>query len=280
MRHQEFNWKAFDGTDLFAQVWEPSVVAPRAVICLVHGLGEHSGRYAHVAEAFEKEGYIRFGFDHRGHGRSGGARGHVSSIDDFLKDIDLLLEQAQTRYPDLPVVLYGHSLGGILVLHYGLKRKPAVKGVIATSPGLHTSLEEQPVKIFMAKLLGSLMPNTALPSGLDAAGISREAAVVQKYKQDPLVHDKITLGFGKVMLAVTTWTLEHAGEFSLPLLLLHGKSDAIAYPSSSTEFAAALGQNCTMVLWEGGYHELHNDLEKTEVFKTMTMWVNARLRGA
>ena len=91
MKHQEFNWKAFDGTDLFAQVWEPSVVSPRAVICLVHGLGEHSGRYAHVAEAFEKEGYILFGFDHRGHGRSGGARGHVSSVEDFLRDIDLLL---------------------------------------------------------------------------------------------------------------------------------------------------------------------------------------------
>ena len=278
MKHQEFNWKAFDGTDLFAQVWEPSVVSPRAVICLVHGLGEHSGRYAHVAEAFEKEGYILFGFDHRGHGRSGGARGHVSSVEDFLRDIDLLLEQARTQYPGLPIVMYGHSLGGILVLHYGLKRKPALKGVIATSPGLHTSLEEQPVKIFMAKLLGSLVPNTALPSGLDAEGISRDAVVVQKYKQDPLVHDKITLGFGKVMLGVTKWTLEHAGEFSLPLLLLHGKSDKIAYPSSSTEFAAALKENCTLALWDGAYHELHNEPEKAEVFKTMTMWVDARLR--
>ncbi len=278
MKHQEFRWKAFDGTDLYAQVWEPPVVSPRAVICLVHGLGEHSERYAHVAEAFGKEGYILFGFDHRGHGRSGGIRGHISSIEDFLRDIDLLLEQARTRYPGLPVLLYGHSLGGILVLHYGLKRKPDLKGVIATSPGLHTSLEKQPVKIFMAKLLGSLLPNSTLPSGLDSAGISRDAAVVEKYNQDPLVHDKISLGFGKVMLGVTKWTLDHAAEFPLPLLLLHGKSDNIAYPSSSTEFAGALKDHCTLVLWEGGYHELHNDLEKAEVFKTMTMWVDARLR--
>jgi len=278
MKHQELGWKSRDGIDLFAQVWEPPVVSPRAVVCLVHGLGEHSSRYAHVAEAFGKEGFILLGFDQRGHGRSGGARGHVSSIDDFMNDIDLLLEQAKNRYPGLPVILYGHSLGGILVLHHGLTRKPNVKGVIATSSGLHTALEKQPVKIFMAKLLGSLMPATALASGLDTKGLSRDESVRQAYLNDPLVHDKISLGFGKIMLGVTKWTLENAGNFSLPLLLLHGKNDEIAYPSSSTEFAAALKDRCTLVLWDGAYHELHNELEKLEVFKTITMWMNARLR--
>ncbi len=278
LNHQEFIWKAFDGIDIFAQVWEPKVVSPRAVICLVHGLGEHSNRYAHVAEAFEKEGYILLGFDHRGHGRSGGARGHISSIEDFMKDIDLLLEKARASYPGLPILLYGQSLGGILVLHYSLKRRPVLKGVIASSPGLHTSLGEQTAKIFFVNLLGSFLPNTAIPSGLNTAGISRDASIVQKYIQDPLVHDKITLGFGKAMLGVTTWTLAHAGEFPLPLLLLHGKNDTIAYPSSSIEFASALKENCTLVLWDGAYHELHNEPEKAEVFKTMVMWVDARLR--
>lgn len=278
MSHQEMTWKAFDGVELFAQAWEPTVVSRRAVLCLVHGLGEHSGRYAHVAEAFGKEGYILLGFDHRGHGRSGGARGHVSSSEDFMKDIDLLLEQARIRYPGLPILLYGQSLGGILVLHYGLKRRPALKGVIAASPGLHTSLEEQTVKIFTVNLLGSLLPGTTLPSGLNPAEISRDTGVVEKYIHDPLVHDKITLGLGKIMLGMNKWTLTHAGEFPLPLLLLHGKSDKIAYPSGSTEFAAALKQNCTLALWDGAYHELHNEPEKAEVFKTMTMWIDARLR--
>jgi acylglycerol lipase len=278
MKHQELGWKSRDGIDLFAQVWEPPVVSPRAVVCLVHGLGEHSSRYAHVAEAFGKEGFILFGFDQRGHGRSGGARGHISSIDDFMNDIDLLLEQAKNRYPDLPVILYGHSLGGILVLYHGLTRKPNLKGVIATSSGLHTALEKQPVKIFMAKLLGSLMPTTTLASGLDTKCLSRDSSVVQTYLSDPLVHDKVSLGFGKIMLGVTKWMLANAGDFSLPLLLLHGKSDEIAYPSSSTEFAAALKDRCTLVLWDGAYHELHNEPEKLEVFKTITMWMNARLR--
>ncbi len=277
MKHLEMNWKARDGLDIFAQSWEPTVLQPKAVVCLVHGLGEHSSRYEHVAEAFGKQGFILFGADLRGHGRSGGARGHISSIEDFMQDIDELLGQASVRYPGLPIILYGHSLGGIQVLHYGLTRKPNVKGVIATSSGLHTALEKQYLKVIMAKILGSLMPNTAIASGLDPKAISRDDTVVQAYIKDPLVHDKISFGFGKAMLGATSWTLAHAAEFPLPLLLMHGKADMIAFPSSSTEFAAPLKEKCTLVLWDGAYHELHNEPEKNEVFKTMTLWMDARL---
>lgn len=277
MKHQELSWKSRDGLDIFAQVWEPDIIQPKAVVCLVHGLGEHSSRYAHVAEAFGKEGFILLTFDLRGHGRSGGARGHINSIEEFMQDIDMLFEQARSRFPGMPLFLYGHSLGGIQVLHYGLLRKPHIKGVIATSSGLRTALEQQPFKVFMAKVLGTLMPNTAIASGLDANGISRDENVVKTYRADPLVHDKITLGFGKAMLGVTKWTLEHAGEFSLPLLLLHGKADTIAFPEGTIEFAAPLKEKCTLVLWDGGYHELHNEPEKAEVFKTMTLWMDARL---
>lgn len=278
MKHYEMNWKAYDNLDIFAQAWEPIMPQPKAVICLVHGLGEHTSRYAHVAEAFGREGYVLFGADLRGHGRSGGARGHISSIEDFMKDIDFSLEQARAHYPGLPIILYGHSLGGIQVLYYGLTHKPNVKGVIAASSGLRTALEQQKVKIMMAKVLGSLMPNTSMASGLDAKSISHDEKVVQAYINDPLVHDKISLGFGKIMIGVTSWTLAHAGEFSLPLLLTHGKADMIAFPASSTEFAASLKGNCALVLWDDAYHELHNEPEKEEVFKSMTLWMDARLR--
>lgn len=277
MKHYEMTWKAHDNLDIFAQAWEPVTAQPKAVACLVHGLGEHTSRYAHVAEAFGRQGIVLFGADLRGHGRSGGARGHISSIDDFMKDIDVSLVQARQRYPDLPIILYGHSLGGIQVLYYGLTRKPNIKGVIATSSGLHTALEKQHLKIMMAKVLGALMPNTPIASGLDSASISRDEKVVQAYNNDPLVHDKITLGFGRIMTGITGWVLAHAGEFSLPLLLLHGKADVLAFPSSSTEVAAALKENCTLVLWDDAYHELHNEPEKEEVFKTMTQWMDARL---
>ena len=278
MNHFETNWKACDGLDIFAQGWEPTIVQPKAVVCLVHGLGEHTSRYAHVAEAFGKEGYVLFGADLRGHGRSGGARGHISSIEDFMQDIDEFLVQARVRYPGLPIILYGHSLGGILVLHYGLLRKPIVKGVIAASSGLHNALERQKIKVMMAKALGSLIPNTSIAGGLDPKSLSRDEKVVQAYINDPLVHDRVSFGFGKIMLGVTAWTLAHAREFSLPLLLLHGKADMIDFPSSSIEFAAPLKEKCTLVLWDDAYHELHNEPEKNEVFKTMTIWMDARLR--
>lgn len=278
MNHFEISWKAKDGLDIFAQTWEPTVIQPKAVVCLVHGLGDHSSRYAHVGESFTKDGFILFGSDLRGHGRSGGPRGHISSIEDFMQDIDLLLVQARTRYPGLPIILYGHSIGGVQVLHYGLLRKPNIKGIIATSPALHTSVELQKIKVMMAKVLGSLMPNTAIATGLNPKDISRDEKVVQAYINDPLVHDKISLGFGKIMIGVTSWTLAHAGEFSLPLLLLHGKADNIAFPSSSTEFAASLKEKCTLMLWDDGFHELQNEPEKEEVFKTMKLWMNARLQ--
>ncbi|MBL8049668.1 MAG: lysophospholipase [Anaerolineales bacterium] len=278
MKHHETSWKSKDGLDIFAQAWEPDVVQPKAVACLVHGLGEHSGRYAHVAEAFSKEGIILFSADLHGHGKSGGARGHINSIEDFMGDIDLLFEQARSRYTGLPLFLYGHSLGGILVLHYTLLRKPNIKGVIATSSGLHTALENQPVKVLFAKVLGAIAPTTAIASGLDVNGISHDKKVIEAYNNDPLVHDKVTLGFGKIMLGVTKWTLDNAKNFPLPLLLLHGKKDPIAFVSSSIEFAEQLKEKSTLVLWDEGLHELHNEPEKAEVFKTMTLWMDARLR--
>jgi alpha-beta hydrolase superfamily lysophospholipase len=279
MNHFETGWKAHDQLELFAQGWEPDERAPKAVVCFTHGLGEHTSRYAHVAEAFCKAGYVLLAADLRGHGRSGGARGHINSIEDYLLDFDILIDEARRRYSGLPLILYGHSLGGIIVLHYALKRKPNAKGVIATSSGLRTALENQPAKVMVAKVLGSLMPGLTLPSGLDPKTISRDEKVVQAYIDDHLVHYKVTLGFGKTMLGVTKWTLEHAAEFTLPLLLLHGRADLLAFPSGSIEFAAPLKENCTLILWDGAFHELHNEPEQAEVFKTMTIWMDARLRA-
>jgi acylglycerol lipase len=116
-----------------------------------------------------------------------------------------------------------------------------------------------------------------IPSGLKPADLSRDQAVVQAYINDPLVHDSTSLGFGRSMLEANRWVLDHAAEFSLPLLLIHGKEDKIAFPSSSIEFAAHLKENCTLMLWDGLYHEVHNEPEKAEVLDAMTIWMDARL---
>jgi acylglycerol lipase len=277
MKHFETNWQSMDGLNIFAQGWEPVEQSPKAVVCLVHGIGEHTHRYAHVAEAFTKSGYVLFGADLRGHGKSEGPRGHFPSIQAVVRDIDMLLDQARSRYPGVPLILYGHSLGGILVLYYGLKQKPDIKGIIATSSGLRTALEKQPVKILAAKLLGSIIPGVSLPTGLDVNSISQDKEVVAAYTADPLVHDRMSLGFGKIMLGVIGWTFTHAKEFSLPLLLMHGKSDTIAYASGSEEIASLVKEKSKLVMWENGWHELHNEPFKEEVFKTMIAWMDGLL---
>src|SRR5512146_284065 len=173
MKTFESTWTDKQGLKFYAKGWEPDK-APKAVVALVHGHGEHIGRFAHVGEAFSNAGYALMGFDLRGHGRSGGPRGHTPSIEAYMQDIDLLLEHVHARYPGLPTFLYGHSLGGILVLNYGLRRKPKLNGVIATSSGLHTALEQQPAKIMMARVLGGVAPTVLIPSGLATSGLSHD----------------------------------------------------------------------------------------------------------
>ena len=198
--HTELSWKARDGITLYAQEWKPEgepAAQPAAVVCLVHGIGEHSARYAHVADAFTRAGYALISFDLRGHGRSEGPRGHTPSFEMFMADIDLLLDEARRRYPGIPRFLYGHSLGGLLVLNYALRRKPDLQGVIATSPGLRTSITEQKTKILLSNVLGSTLPTLSLSTGLDATQISRDPDVVTAYLADPLVHDQATTGYSQ-----------------------------------------------------------------------------------
>lgn len=277
MNKRDWKWTSHDGLEMFAQSWEPDE-NPKAVICLVHGLGEHSGRYAHVGKAFTEAGFALAGFDLRGHGKSGGPRGHSPSFDAFMDDIDGFVKQVESRFNGLPRFLYGHSLGGILVLNYVLRRKPDFVGVISTGAGLRTSLEEQAGKVMMARVLGTLMPSAAIPTGLIPKDISRNKEVVDAYISDPLVHDKMTLGFGKTMLSVLPWTFEHAHEFSLPLLVMHGAGDKLGYPRGSEEFAGHVKENCTLKLWDGLYHELHNEPEQDQVFAFTIDWMNSQLK--
>jgi len=277
MKMFESGWESKDGIKFYMRGWEPDK-KPKAVVCLVHGLGEHVGRYVHVGEAFSKAGYVLTGFDLRGHGKSGGPRGHVPSFETLMQDIDRFLKETETRYPNLPRFLYGHSLGGILILNYALRRRPDVVGVISTAAGLRTALEEQKFKVLMARILGTLMPTVMLASGLDPKTLSRDPKVVQAYIDDPLNHDRMTLGFGKTMLSVLPWTFEHAHEFPVPLLIMHGGKDMLGYPKGSQDFASRVPKNCTLKIWDGLYHEIHNEPEKAEVLKTMVEWMDGQLR--
>ncbi len=279
--HTELSWKARDGITLYAQEWKPEgepAAQPAAVVCLVHGIGEHSARYAHVADAFTRAGYALISFDLRGHGRSEGPRGHTPSFEMFMADIDLLLDEARRRYPGIPRFLYGHSLGGLLVLNYALRRKPDLQGVIVTSPGLRTSLTEQKAKIFLSNSLGSVLPTLSISTNLDVTQLSRDPEIARVYTVDPLVHHQATLGIAKETIPAIGWAMAHAAEFSVPLLIMAGTADRIAYSSGSQEFASQVTCECELKLWEGYYHELHNEPDKEIVIQYMIDWLDAHCR--
>jgi alpha-beta hydrolase superfamily lysophospholipase len=258
MYSSELEWKANDGIKIYAKCWEPEKT-PLGVICLVHGLGEHSGRYEHVASTLADAGYATLAFDLRGHGRSGGPRGHTPSFEAFMGDIDELISTAESRFPGIPLFLYGHSLGGILVLGYALRRKSGLAGVIATGPGLKSELEQQKLKVALVRLLGSVVPGLQLPSGLVPEHISRDPEVVAAYQSDPLVHDRISVGFGAELIKAIRWEYEHAPEFCFPLLIMHGEQDQLGDPQGSVDFARLCDpQLITLKIWEGLSHEIHN----------------------
>jgi alpha-beta hydrolase superfamily lysophospholipase len=276
MKTEEFKLQSSDGLGLFACTWLPDGEM-RAMLCLVHGLGEHCGRYLHVARRITAAGFGVLAFDLRGHGKSEGPRGYIPSYDALLDDISLALKECAARSPAKPHFLYGHSLGGNLVLNYALRRKPDVRGVIATSPGLRTAFTPPPVKLALGRIMYPIWPGLILPSGLELKALSRDARVIEAYNADPLVHDRLSVRLGVDLLANGEWALSHAAQLATPLLLMHGDADRLTSAAASREFASHTGELCTLKIWPGGYHEMHNEPEQEQVIETMLGWMETRL---
>ncbi len=259
---------------LWGQAWLPAE-APKGVVCLVHGLGEHSGRYAPLAAFLNAAGFAVLAFDLRGHGRSGGKRGHFA-YEQALNDIAALLAEARQRFGNTPRFLYGHSLGGNLVLNY-LLRRPAetLQGAVATGPWLRLAFQPPAYKVWLARSVGALLPGLLQPSGLEVQYLSHDPAVVRAYVEDPLVHDRISAGLFVSAYRAGLWALEHADALRFPLLLMHGAEDHLTSAEASREFCARAGEKCTLRLWEGMYHEVHNEPDKAAVYQTVVEWLEA-----
>jgi len=276
MHHEEFGWKTEDHLRLYAQVWQPDG-HPKGLVCLVHGLGEHSGRYPHVAAYLTENGYVLSAFDQRGHGKSEGQRGYTPDFQVLMDDIATFLEESTRQYLDGPCFLYGHSLGGSLVLEYMLRRHPRLAGVIATAPALRTAFKPPALKVVLGKVMVRLWPTLSMSNEIDVQTLSRDAEVVRAYVNDPLVHDRLTPRLGIGMLQSGEWVLQHAAEVSLPLLLMHGGADRLTSSQASSEFAARAGDHCTLKIWEGLYHEIHNEPEQGTVLSYLLDWLDQRL---
>lgn len=261
------NYQIYSGssTQLYCASWQPDD-APKSVVCIVHGLGEHLGRYEDMAKRFVEHQIAVFAFDHRGHGRSEGKRGHALSIVQFVEDVEHALMQCRSLFLDIPIFLFGHSMGGQIVASYLEKVKSEeISGAIISSPWISLVKPLPGWLIALVKKLSPIFPSLTLPNGIDPKYISTVSVEVEKYKDDPLTHSRISMALFNSLHQNGIYLEQSAEESKIPVLVCHSDSDPITSPQASARYAAKLGQHATFKLWQGSLHEPHHDLEKEMV---------------
>jgi alpha-beta hydrolase superfamily lysophospholipase len=276
MNHSESTFEGHGKLQLFFQKWQPAT-EKRAVFAIVHGFGEHSGRYMNVVNHLVPLGFTVYGFDHRGHGRSPGKRGHIMGWNEFREDVKQFIDMILQEGGDKPLFLYGHSMGGLIVLDYVLHYPEALNGVIASGPVL-AQPGVSPLLLTLSRILSKIWPSFSIDTQLDTGAISRDSEVIKAYGADPLVHGMASARFGTELTATIKWTHDHAFELKIPLLLLHGEADKLAPPSGSRKFFENVNLNDKeYLIYPGGYHEPHNDTENQNVLNDLKRWLQKHL---
>ncbi|MCO5247931.1 MAG: lysophospholipase [Chitinophagales bacterium] len=278
MKKDQYTLTASDGIHLHAVSWQPNEDSTKAVITLVHGMGEYIERYEYLAEKITSAGYAIVGYDHRGHGKSEGPRGHIPSYDQFLDDLQLAVDKTKDLFPDIPHLIYGHSMGGGLTANYLIRRQPQLKAAVLSAPYFRLKFKQPGIKIFMGRLTQNFVPKLTLPTGLDPNHISRDKSIVEKYKNDPLVHDKVSAKMGIAIMDAGEYAIAHAQEVHIPTFIIHGTGDLIVDPQGSKDFVANANPSLvSLKLYKGLYHEVHNDPEKDIVIQDVIDWMNSKL---
>lgn len=276
MRHTESRITADDGAELYEQIWAAD--QPRAHLVLVHGLGEHSSRYQNYVDYFVPRGYTLHGADLRGHGRSGGKRGYVDRFDQYVADLDRRAAHIRSADPATPVFILGHSLGSLIALKYGLDHPAGLSGIIVTGAALRDALVMPKWMRRLANVLSGVAPSLKADNGILTQYLSQDPAVITAYEADPLVHHWGTPRLAAETEAVRADLYRRAGEWQVPLLMLHGGADLICLPAGAQAFArqvrAALVEYRE---YDGLFHEIHNEGERALVFGEIRAWLDARL---
>ena len=255
--------------------WPAPEGPPRGRVLLVHGLGEHMGRYAHVAEQLRSWGFAVRGYDHYGHGRSTGPRGDMVNARSLLGDLGCMIDVTRqlSLARDKPLILLGHSLGGLIAAHAVAEQLRPVDGLVLSSPALATS-----ANLLQKMLLGvlpRLAPHLCVDNGLNARFVARDPQVVQAYLADPLVHRRISAGLAQWIVTQGPATLARAADWSVPTLLMYAQADRLVDPEGSAQFAK-LAPDCVQAQgFEGMYHEIFNDPEQSLVFAQLKDWLDA-----
>ena len=262
---------------IYYRYWLPEE-DPKAVVLVVHGAGEHIGRYQRFAEHFAGRGFAVVGLDHPGHGQSEGTRVYVDKFDDYLETLAIFHRQVRETFPDLPLFLLGHSLGGLISSNYLLREQDDFAGCVLSGPAIKTELKPGFLQMLTISALSLLAPRSGVLQ-LDATGVSRDPQEVQRYLDDPLVHNgKMTARMVRELFRAMDEIQARAGEIRLPMLLLHGGADAMASPQGSSFLHEAVSSpDKTLKIYPGLYHEIFNEPEYEAVFADACNWCEERL---
>ncbi|MCA9182639.1 MAG: lysophospholipase [Planctomycetales bacterium] len=254
---------------LFSRRWSPDQ-SPIGMVLIVHGLGEHSGRYANVARCLVEAGFGVAAVDLPGHGKSPGKRGYIADYDVLLQDLDKLRAQLDA---DLPQFVYGHSLGGNLVLNYALRWQPDVMGFVVTSPLVLPATVPPLWKRQVARLLNAVWPSFTFQTRVRPADLSHDLDAIRAQQEDPLVHNHVSARLALQMFQAGRYARAHAAKLARPMLLLHGSSDQITSHQASREFAEQAGPICELRINSGGFHELHWEADRAETLAGVVDWL-------
>ena len=274
------NLTGLGNTRLFYQSWRAE--HPRGVVVIAHGVGEHSGRYRNLIDLMEDDGISFYALDHRGHGRSEGKRGHISSFDDYTTDLKTFIKMVRTETAGLPLILLGHSMGGTIAGKFALDYPGYIDGLILSSAGLIQAVKVPVWKKTMASLLANIMPGLTMPTGLDSSALSHDQQAVDDYANDPLVHDLVSARWYMEFSRAGAECLQRAGELTMPLLIIHGSADAIVDPQGSRQvMEKASSPDKQLFIFDGLYHETMNELppERERVLDTFRSWIIRQVEG-
>ena len=277
MQHTEGKFTGRNNFSLYRQAWLPDA-APKAILLVVHGIAEHSGRYTNLVNYFVPKGYAVYSFDLRGHGKSDGKRSYVERFSYYLDDLQTFFNLVRTENPNTKTFMVGHSMGSTIAIDYALQYPGELQGLIISGTTLKLGSSISKASILTAKILSVILPKMGV-SALDPGGISRDPAVVAAYVNDSLNYTgKLSARFGVELLKTMQMLRSRLSEISLPLLIMQGSQDRISDPSSSKLlFDGVSSKDKTMKIYEGFYHEIFNDPERQQVFSDIEAWLKARV---
>jgi alpha-beta hydrolase superfamily lysophospholipase len=275
--------KTSDGLELFSQNWVPQTAV--GAIVIIHGLAEHSGRYAATSKHLAGAGWAVYACDLRGHGLSPDGhkpgRVHVDKFSDYAQDVDALMKLAAKRHPGLPLIILGHSMGGLISITYALDKPDSLDGAIISSPALGTHPDYQPPLVLrlLVKVLSRLAPRALFKSNLDTNAISRDPQVVQTYISDPLVSEKVSARWFNSMMKAIVEANSRAESLRIPMLLMQSGDDILVDPAAPGRWAEATPNGLVeLVVWDGLYHEMLNEPEQDQVRARITDWLDRKIK--